>query len=214
MTDASEKTAPTVAAQTVELADGDAALDGGESAPEAVGSEDVGTTVDGSTSPRGRARAARVLVFGLLPALTLLLALGAGYLKYRAGDVAASALARTQSVQAATESTVAILSYEPDKVEADLDAARDRLTGTFRDSYGSLIRDVVIPGAKQQNVSAVATVSAAASVSASEKRAVVLVFVDQTTTIGNGAPTSTASCVRVTLDKVGSRWLISDFTPT
>jgi Mce-associated membrane protein len=42
---------------------------------------------------------------------------------------------------------------------------------------------------------------------------VVLAFVDQTTTIGNDAPTDTASSVRVTLDKVDSRWLISGFDP-
>ena len=31
--------------------------------------------------------------------------------------------------------------------------------------------------------------------------------------IGQDAPTSTASSVRVTLDKVGGRWLISQFDP-
>jgi Mce-associated membrane protein len=37
--------------------------------------------------------------------------------------------------------------------------------------------------------------------------------VDQTVTIGKDAPTNTASNVRVTLDKVDSRWLISQFDP-
>ncbi len=54
----------------------------------------------------------------------------------------------------------------------------------------------------------------AASVSASEKNhAVVLVFVDQTTVVGNDAPTDTDSVVRVTLDRIGNRWLISGFEP-
>ena len=48
----------------------------------------------------------------------------------------------------------------------ELHAARDLLTGDFRDSYTSLTNDVVIPGAKQKQISAVATVPAAASVSA------------------------------------------------
>jgi Mce-associated membrane protein len=71
----------------------------------------------------------------------------------------------------------------------------------------------VIPGAKQKQISAVATVPAMASVSADPRHAVVLVFVNQTVVVGQDAPTDTASSVRVTLDKVGDRWLISKFDP-
>jgi Mce-associated membrane protein len=116
-------------------------------------------------------------------------------------------------VQAAKDSTVALLSYKPDTVEQQLTAARDRLTGDFRDSYTSLTHDVVIPGAKQKQISAVATVPAVASVSAAPNHAVVLVFVNQTVVVGRDAPTDTASAVRVTLDKIGERWLISKFDP-
>jgi Mce-associated membrane protein len=42
---------------------------------------------------------------------------------------------------------------------------------------------------------------------------VVLVFVNQTVTIGEGAPTDTAPVVRVVLDKVNGRWLVSHFDP-
>jgi Mce-associated membrane protein len=41
----------------------------------------------------------------------------------------------------------------------------------------------------------------------------VLVFVNQTVVVGTGAPSSTASSVSVRLDKVGDKWLISEFTP-
>jgi Mce-associated membrane protein len=50
-------------------------------------------------------------------------------------------------------------------------------------------------------------------VSADPRHAVVLVFVNQTVVVGQTAPTDTASSVRVTLDKVGDRWLISKFDP-
>ncbi len=40
-----------------------------------------------------------------------------------------------------------------------------------------------------------------------------MVFVDQTTTVGKDAPTETDSVVQVSLDKVGSHWLISGFEP-
>ena len=49
--------------------------------------------------------------------------------------------------------------------------------------------------------------------SASADHAEVLVFVNQTITVGNDPPTDTPSSVRVTLDKIGGRWLISQFDP-
>jgi Mce-associated membrane protein len=106
-----------------------------------------------------------------------------------------------------------MLSYQPDTVDKQLDAARDLLTGPFRSSYASLTNDVVIPGAKQRRISAVASVPAVASVTANPNHAVALVFVNQTVTVGADAPTDTASTVRVTMDKVGNRWLISGFDP-
>jgi Mce-associated membrane protein len=154
----------------------------------------------------------RVLVVAL-PALALILALGVGYLKWLDGEARASRLAAEQSIRAASDSTIAILSYQPETVDRDLKAAADRLAEPFRQQYTQLVNDVVAPGAKQQHISAVATVPAAASVSATGKQAVVLVFVDQTTTIGTDAPTQSTSSVRVSLDKVDGRWLISQFDP-
>ncbi|MEZ0365970.1 hypothetical protein ACAG26_20015 [Mycobacterium sp. pUA109] len=155
----------------------------------------------------------RLLAQGLLPGLALIVAVAAGYLKWWDDSARLSEQAAAQSVRAATDSTVAILSYRPDTVDTALMAAADRLTGTFRDQYRQLINDVVVPGAKQQHIAAVATVPAAASVSATTAHAVVLVFVNQTTTIGDNPPSNTASSVRVTLDKVHDRWLISQFDP-
>jgi Mce-associated membrane protein len=154
----------------------------------------------------------RLLVVAL-PALALILALGVGYLKWLDGTARESRAAAEASVRAASESTIAILSYKPETVDRELKAAAERLTAGFRQQYTQLVNDVVAPGAKQQHISAVATVPAAASVSATGKHAVVLVFVDQTTTIGNDAPTQTTSSVRVSLEKVDGRWLISQFDP-
>lgn len=155
----------------------------------------------------------RVLTYGLLPAVALSLAAAAGWLKWQDTSVRDGIVARTESIRAATEGTVALLSYKPDTVQQDLDAARGRLTGTFLSAYTQLTHDVVIPGAKQKQISAVATVPGAASVSATADHAVVLLFVSQTVTVGHDAPTSTTSNVRVTLDKRGGRWLISQFDP-
>jgi Mce-associated membrane protein len=180
-----------------------------EAATEVAGS-------DHDEQPTGSARRvrwSRAIVYVVLPALALLLASAAGFLKWQDGSARDAATARTESVRAATDSTIALLSYRPDTVEKDLDAARGRLTGTFLSAYTSLTHDVVIPGAKQKQISAVATVPAAASTSATGNHAVVLLFVNQTVIIGQDAPTNTASSVRVTLDKVGGRWLISQFDP-
>jgi Mce-associated membrane protein len=164
-----------------------------------------------STSKAQRRK--RVLAVGLLPAVALVLAVAAGALKWQASTAAVDASQVAESVRAASEGTIAILSYRPDTVEQDLGAARDRLTGDFLDAYAKLTHDVVIPGAKQKGVTAKATVPSAASVTASDDRAVVIVFVDQTTTIGAGSPSDSASAVRVTLDKRDGTWLISAFDP-
>jgi Mce-associated membrane protein len=155
----------------------------------------------------------RVLAYGILPGIALILAMAAGYLKWQDNSVRAAERAQTEATQTAKDSTVKMLSYKPDTVDKDLNGARDLLTGDFRDQYTSLINDVVIPGAQQKKISAVATVPAVGDVSADPTKAVVLLFVNQTVVVGQDAPTDTASSVRVTLEKVGDRWLISKFDP-
>ncbi len=179
----------------------------------------VGTEVDRPdpdeqpTGVSGGTRRSRVIAYALLPGLALLLASAAGYLKWQDASVRDAAAAGAESVRAATDSTIALLSYKPETVERDIEAARGRMTGQFLDSYTSLTHDVVIPGAKQKQISAVATVPAVASVRATENHSVVLLFVNQSVVVKHDAPTSTASTVRVTLDKIGGRWLISQFDP-
>ena len=178
--------------------------------PETVDEAEVSKT----GKPKRETDWSRVVAFAVLPVLAFLLALGAGALKFLDSGVRDSDVARDKSMQAAKDSTVALLSYKPDSVEQQLTAARDRLTGEFRDQYTDLTNNVVIPGAKQKQISAVASVPAAASVSANPGHAVVLLFVNQAVTVGNGGvPADTASSVRITLDKVGERWLISKFEP-
>lgn len=154
-----------------------------------------------------------IFAYVVLPALALLLAVTAGYLKWQNTSDRSSGIARIESVAAAKDATIALLSYKPDTVEKDLDGARDRLTGTFKDSYTQLTHDVVIPGAKQKHISAAATVPAVASVNATPNRAVVLLYVNQTTIVGTDAPTDSMSTVRVTLDNIHGRWLVSEFDP-
>ncbi|OBF30123.1 hypothetical protein [Mycobacterium sp. ACS4331] len=172
-----------------------------------------GAADESAAAESGSSTFGRIVAFALLPALALLLAAAAGFLKWQDDSVRTAEVAAIESTQVAKDSTVKMLSYKPDTVEQDLGSAQDLLTGGFKESYASLINDTVIPGAKEQKISAVASVPAVASISADADRAEALVFVNQTVIIGDGAPTATASSVKVTLEKVGDRWLISGFDP-
>lgn len=174
--------------------------------------DDIEQETAAPVAESGRDRA-KLIAFVALPAAVVLAGGVAGFLKWESSSGREAQVAAAESVAAARDTATVILSYRPDSVEKDLNGARDRLTGTFLDSYTKLINDVVIPGAKQKKITAVAQVPAAASMSATPSHAEVLVFINQAVTIGNDAPTNTASSVRVTMDKVGGHWLVSGFDP-
>jgi Mce-associated membrane protein len=156
---------------------------------------------------------ARVRRF-LIVAVASLLLLSAGWLYWDVSQRRAAQRAGTEAVQAARDSIVAILSYRPETAERELEAAAvDRLTGPFLQDYSQLIKTVVAPNAKQRGVSAAARVPAAAVISADGDRVVLLAYVDQTMTVGTEDPTRTDSSVRVTMERVDGRWLVSGFDP-
>lgn len=155
----------------------------------------------------------RWTAYVLLPALAVLLGIGALVTKLMTASHSSNVAARAESLQAAREATVAMLTYSAATVEQDLTSARSRLTGQFLEDYTKLINTQVIPSAKEKQTSAAAQVPALASVSAKGSHAVALVFVDQTIASAKEAATTTASSIRVTLDKVDGRWLVSGFDP-
>ena len=104
-----------------------------------------------------------------------------------------------------------MLSFRSDTVDRDVAAARERLTGGFLDTYTQRTQQELIPNARRRRVIATASVPAAASESVTPNHAVVLLFVTQTVRIGDTPAADAGSSVRVTLDKIGERWLISDF---
>lgn len=177
---------------------------------------DAGSPPESETAPDQSPRIGRwrsVLAYLVLPVMIVALSGLAGWLKWVDGSAREAQVAADESVRAAREITVELLSYQPDTVGDTLMAAQSRLTGAFQESYGQLIQEVVIPGAQEQKISAIANVTAAASIAASADRATVLVFVNQTSIVGTDAPTDTASSVQVGLEKVDGQWLVSDFTP-
>lgn len=153
----------------------------------------------------------RVLVYGLLPGLVLLLAVAAGVLKWKDSSIREIDVARVESVAAARDSADAVLTFRYSTVDRDVAATRGRLTGEFLKTYTERTQQELIPNAKQQRVVATARVPAAAAESVTPNHAVILLFVNQTVRIGDAPATDTESDVRVTLDKIGGRWLVSDF---
>lgn len=157
---------------------------------------------------RWRSRAVAVAVAAVL------LAVCASWLLWDASARRGAVRAGADAAQAARDAIVAISSYQPATAGQALDAAaHERLTGTFLDDYTQMIKTVLVPEAVGSKISATATVPAVAVVSAARRHAVVLAYVDQTRSIASGAPEKTTSTVRVTMDNVDGRWLISGFEP-
>lgn len=121
----------------------------------------------------------------------------------------------TESAQSIAErSTIALLSYRPETVQTDLAAASAALTGSFKDYYTNYTANVVIPTAREESVTTQAQSVGTALVSADDREAVVLVYINQTTTTAqNPEPSVLASTVRVQLTKVGDQWLVAAFDP-
>ena len=161
--------------------------------------------------PRFAAGRLRAVVLTLL---AVVLAAAAASLFWDSAGRRGAVRAGDDAAQAARGSIVAILSYQPSTAQQSLEAAaRDRLTGKFLDDYTQLIKTVVLPEAVGKRITATAEVPAAAVVSADAHSVVVLAYIDQIMAVGSAAPTRTNSAVRVTMDNLDGRWLISGFDP-
>ncbi len=194
------------------------------SAQEAPAAEPVnqGEIEGGQTGRRRRVIAGALqLVRGrfLGISLTLLVVASAAlagsllYFQYRP-DRATDAAAARAATAAASEGTVAILSYSPDTLDRDFSSAKSHLTGDFLSYYTKFTEQIVAPAAKQKSVKTNAVVVRAAVSELHPTSAVVLVFVNQSTlSADRPEPTLTSSSVLVSLTKAGDKWLISSFTP-
>lgn len=147
-----------------------------------------------------------------LPLLAVLLVAVGGWLFWDSSAREGAQRAGARAAEAARDAIPAIMSYQPATAEQQLTAAaQERLTAPFLDTYRQLIVTGVAPEARQKGITASATVPAVAVVSAERGHVVLLAYVDQTTTAGTAAPARTNSRVRVRMDDVDGRWLISGF---
>lgn len=149
----------------------------------------------------------------LVPLASVASAVGLYFAEYRP-DEATDAAAAKSATAAATDGTVAILSYAVDTLDRDFSSAKSHLTGDFLSYYNQFTQQIVAPAAKQNAVKTTAAVTRAGVAELGPNSAVVLVFVNQST-VSKGRPEAavTPSSVLVTLTKTDGKWLISSFKP-
>ncbi|MFE3293448.1 h domain protein [Rhodococcus sp. NPDC059234] len=186
--------------------DGAAAV--GEAATDDVAAEDAAAPSGGKRDPL------RIALAAIAGVLVLALAGGVGWLYWGHRQDVATEQARVDAVQAAGDQAKAMLSYDYNKVDDQLAAAADGLTGSFKDDYTKLVQETIAPGAKEKKLTVQVTVQAGAPVSATPDDAVVLLYLNQITT-SSDAPeaATTGSRVRMEMHKDGDRWLTARLTP-
>jgi Mce-associated membrane protein len=118
------------------------------------------------------------------------------------------------ALDAAKNGTVSLLSYSPESLDKDFATAKSHLTGDFLSYYTQFTEQIVTPAAKQKSVKTSAAVVRAGVSELNPDSAVVLVFINQTTTSKeNPDGAFAASAVKVGLKKINDAWLISAFDP-
>jgi Mce-associated membrane protein len=172
-----------------------------------------------ATEPR-RASRRRLLGVELVPAVLVLLTLVSGgltmslYLKqYRPTQQTDLGVAATV-VTAASDGTVAVLSYSPESLDKDFATAKSHLSGDFLSYYTDFTQQIVAPAARQKSLKTSARVVDAALSELRPDSAVVLLYVDQTTTSKDSPdPALSGSSVLVRMARVNGNWLIVKFDP-
>ncbi|WP_422746098.1 hypothetical protein ACN27E_00670 [Mycobacterium sp. WMMD1722] len=175
---------------------------------------DTGEAAD-AEAPTRRRRRIHLGVVAAAVALVASLGLAAGlyFMQYRP-DQQTNDDARKVALDAATQGSIALLTYSPDTLDQDFAAAKAKLTGEFLDYYTKFTQDIVTPAAKDKQVKTNAAVVQAAVSELQPDSAQVLLFINQTTTSKeNPDGAYAASAVKVGLTKLDGTWLISSFDP-
>jgi Mce-associated membrane protein len=178
--------------------------------------EESGVPSDGDSPKEPRTRR-KIKLFPVILVVLLLISGGVAtwlyFTQYRPDKQTDAAVAQTV-INAATDGTVALLSYSPDTLDKDFAAAKSHLSGDFLSYYNQFTEQIVAPAAKQKALKTNARVLGAAVQELHPGSAVVLVLVDQSTTSkDNPDPAMAASSVLVSLTRVDGNWLITKFDP-
>jgi Mce-associated membrane protein len=198
-------------------------LETDETAAEAKDEDSPDTSVEESPERKIRRRRARPRILRnvpLVPAiLVLLLLLSAGaaawmyFARYQPNQRTDPAVAQAV-VRAASDGTVALLSYSPESLDKDFATAKSHLSGDFLSYYTQFTDQIVAPAAKEKSLKTTAHIMGAGVQELHADSAVVLVYVDQSTTSKDRPdPTLSASTVLVSMNRINGSWLITKFDP-
>lgn len=135
------------------------------------------------------------------------------FTSFRTGQQTDSA-AEQVAIDAASTSTVALLSYSPDTLDRDMERARTLMTGEFETYYGKFSAEVVAPAVRERGITASAQVLNAAVMEMAPDSAKVLIFLNQeTVSRDRPEPALTASSVVVSMARSDGQWRISALDP-
>ncbi len=197
----------------------DAEIVGEDPDSQTTGTEAASVGESRTTRRRDRPVASRLLVHwgSILLTASVIAAVGLAaclfVLQYRPDRQIDDAAAQ-RAIQAASDGAVAALSYSSENMDRDFARARSHLTGDFLAYYDKFTKEIVMPTVQQKQLAQTATVVRAAVSELEPNSAVVLVFLNETTTgKDKPQPLITPSGVRITLTKVSGSWLISKLDP-
>jgi Mce-associated membrane protein len=201
-------------------------LETDSAAPESTTEEPDTDVVDEAAAPTKRPRRRlprprlpRVLRKLVTPILIALLVISGGvaswlYFKQYRPDQQTDSSVKAAVVSAASDGTVALLSYSSDTLDQDFASAKSHLAGEFLTYYIQFTQQTVAPTAREKKLKTTARVTGAGVTELHPDSAVALVFVDQTTTTKDSPQPSLAiSSVVLNMARVNGNWLITKFTP-
>lgn len=147
--------------------------------------------------------------------LTVAAAAGVVLLTFEAANTRATTQAREDAVAAAKKRVADVLSYSAASIDADIDKARQSVTGAFAQYYVPFAQKAILPAVREQGTTSRATISRIGVSKASADSVDMVVFIDQSTgKPGQPEPQSSTSTAQVTMRNVAGQWLIAELRPT
>ncbi|MGK5553506.1 hypothetical protein ACSNOI_17985 [Actinomadura kijaniata] len=170
--------------------------------------DDEGT--EAAKAPRSR-RSGFTLLSGVLVAVIVALVVGGTVLGLEFREQKAVEKARQQAVLASNRAAQDLSSYDYRTLDGDFKAATDQTTGKLREQYDKLAQQLKTQAVAQQAV-ATTTVIKVGVVSATPDKVVTLVYANRSTATKDDKEKRLPEALRIrmTMQKVGDRWLASD----
>lgn len=169
-------------------------------------------TAQETTSPDCRSARRGLFTAPLIALLitTALMAAVTGFVWYQVREHAATETARQAGLEASRDAARVLFSYDYRTLSKDFSAGQALTTGAFRKQYADTTARLVTPVATEKKAVVKAEVVTAGVVRATPDTVVTIVFVNQVTTSSlTAGPKVDLSRVRMTLDHVQGRWLVS-----